>query len=608
MATKKQHPRGRKFVKRIKPLPIIVFGIVLISLLTGAAWLAHGASKIRTELTAARELLPAFEKALSKRDEDAARQTLNQLSEHSRSARTAASDPLWKAASSLPWIGQNFSAVSEVANSTDDVVTGAADPLFRVSKSLNWEDLAPTNGKLDTSALRDSSPAIVAAANTVDLTYSRLSGIDRRHLLPEVSEPLQAAVTALDEFRETLRTAADASTLLPKMLGAEGERNYLVLVQNSAEIRASGGLPGVLAVINASHGNIRMTAQTSGSSMGRFEPPVDVDDDQIQIYSSRLGTFISDVNLTPDFPTTAKAAKAMWERRYGGSIDGVVAIDPTVLVHILEASGPIHLPASNAPMNPGLPDKLSSENVIRTMLSDVYLNLATNELQDEYYANASRQIFESLTSGKVSGPALVKALSLSYEENRLHIWSTHQEDQKILGSTGLGGTTSGPSVGGASFGVYFNDGTGAKMDYYVRRTVQLVGMCTDDDYAQYKVRITLANKAPLDAATTLPDFVTGGGNFGTPAGSVRTNIVVYGPALSHVDTTVQDGKRASFASHLDANRPVGVISTQLAAGQSTHVEMTFVKVVQSEEPNLSVTPTLQKVDDVIQPTQEAKCD
>ncbi len=51
----------------------------------------------------------------------------------------------------------------------------------------------------------------------------------------------------------TTATAARAVRLLPPMLGADGPREYLLLVQNNAEQRATGGIPGsvVQLLLNA---------------------------------------------------------------------------------------------------------------------------------------------------------------------------------------------------------------------------------------------------------------------------------------------------------------------------------------------------------------------
>src|SRR4029079_14256047 len=55
--------------------------------------------------------------------------------------------------------------------------------------------------------------------------------------------------------REAGRTAA-ASQWAPAIFGAEGERTYLLVTQNNAESRATGGFIGSYAVISAHHGEL----------------------------------------------------------------------------------------------------------------------------------------------------------------------------------------------------------------------------------------------------------------------------------------------------------------------------------------------------------------
>ncbi|MDR6555727.1 hypothetical protein J2809_000058 [Arthrobacter pascens] len=593
----KQRPsrrRHRTFVR-----VTIVVGALILMAAAAAAWLSFKANQIKAELQAATSVSAQLKDQLLTHDDVAAGGTLRELAAHTQAARSAVEDPIWTLAGAIPGFGHNFSAVSEIARSADDVVTGTAQPLLKVISSLDWESLKPINGKLNIEPLRASSPTIVSAANTLDLTHSRLVALQSGNLVPSVAVPLDNATSELSELRATLDTAASVSKVLPTMMGASEPRNYLVLVQNNAEIRATGGLPGALAVLRVDNGSIQLTDQSSGSAIGKFQPPVDVDPEQTQIFTSRLGTYISDVNLTPDFPTAASSAKKMWESRHKASIDGVIALDPMVLAHLLEATGPMKLTGAALPVGTDLPTDLTAKNVVQTLLSDVYSKLANNTAQDEYFAVVTREVFSGLTSGRASGKNLIEALTKSADENRLFIWSDHADEQKILAGTALGGSTSGPSVGGATFGAYFNDGTGAKMDFYVKRTVQLIQECPVDGYARVKVRVTVSNEAPLDAATALPTLVTGGGLYGVPPGSVQTNVVAYGPAQAQIETVHQDRVKTAFGSQLDGERPVGTLTTRLKPGQKSAVEFTFGKIVQSDDPALIVTPTVQPVDDVI---------
>lgn len=589
-----QRGKGRRFLRAVTVLGslTVVAGAIV-------CWLTYRGLELRSEMTAVSALAPQFKDQLLAKEDAAAQETLNQMQYHVDAARGAATDPLWKAASTLPVIGPNFSVATELVLAADDVVDRTAEPILRVFKSLDWKAITPVDGRFDVGPLESAAPSVVAAANTVELTHSRLSGIDDDGLLPEVARPLNEAKDVLNEIRQTLNVAADTSKTLPAMMGADGPRNYLLLIQNSAEIRATGGLPGALAVLHVEDGTIRLDTQSSGAAIGRFNPSVDVDPLQTQIYSNRLGTFISDVNLTPDFPTAARTAKSMWEMRHGTSVDGVVAVDPVVLSHILEASGPLPAPNLGSAVATRLPSTLTADNVVKTLLSDVYSTFESNDLQDAYFASTSERIFSELASGKVSADRLVKALATSTDENRLRIWSGHKEEQAVIADTSLGGSISGPNVGGATFGVYFNDGTGAKMDYYMRRTVQLLEECKTDGYSEVTVRVTTTNTAPIDAATSLPALVTGGGRYGVPAGTVQTNIVVYGPAQSQVETAHQDGTKIPFGSHIHSGRPVGVVATSLTPGQESTIDFTFGKIVQHTEPKVVVTPTVQNVNDVI---------
>lgn len=606
--SKNQRIKFRRRSKSFLASLVIACSLLMIA---GAVvgFLAHSASEIKRDLASARELLPQFHSKLIAKDRVGAEETLQRLQEHTGAAKERATSVVWKMAGAFPFVGSNFSTVAEIALSAEDLAEGAAKPLLDAYSSLDWNSLTPNDGKFDVSRLEEASPAIVTAANTVDLTYTRLAAIPRGGLLQEVSGSLDEATATLDNVHQSLNIAADASQVLPSMLGSKEPRNYLLLVQNNAEIRATGGLPGALAVLRFDDGKVELTEQSSGAALGKFVPPVQVDPSQSRIYTSRLGAYISDVNLTPDFPTAAGAAKAMWEKRHNTVIDGVLAIDPIVLSHLLEATGPIQVPADvNAGTFAGrLPETLSASNVVHTLLSESYATINDLVLQDDYFAAVAQATFEALAIGKAPAEKVIQALVKSSSENRILIWSDRKDEQKILSATPLSGSISGPGGESASFGVYFNDGTGAKMDYYMRRNVQLLEVCTNNEYAEFKVRIRLTNIAPLDAATSLPVAVTGGGLFGVPAGTVQTNVVVYGPAQSYVDTALRDGLPTEFGAHLHSGRPVGTLTTRVPPGQNAEVEMTFVKVVQQAEPTLSVTPTLEDVNDVTLPTKLANC-
>ena len=590
-------------------LIIAVCAAIVVVALAAAAWLATKAASIKDELNAASTLIAPLKKEVASQDTEGAVSTVEQLRAHTAAAKQSAEDPLWTLASTLPGIGHNFAAVSEVAQSADDVAGLGLAPLTRVYGSLDWKALIPSGSATNLQPLVAASPSVTAAAHAVRASSERLDEIDASSLWPQLAVPLVEARDQLREVTGALDASADASRLLPAMMGVEAPRKYLLMVQNNAESRASGGIPGALAILTLESGKFSLGTQSSAGEIGTMSPVVPVDISQQQIYSRRLGKYMQDVNLTPDFPTAASTAAAMWERKTGQRVDGVVSVDPVALGYILDATGPVVLsePELLQMVGLGLPAELNGQNVVPTLLSDVYAIIEEPRLQDAYFAAVAQEVFRALSSQQSDPQKLVEGISRAVAEGRTSLWSAADEEQSIIGAYPLSGSIAGPSVPAAQFGVYFNDGTGAKMDYYVKRTVQLIKECPKDGYEETTVRVTSTNTAPADAATSLPPYVTGDGVFGVPPGSVQTNIVAYGPAQAHIETAQLDGQKSEFAPYFHGNRPVGVLAIQLAPGESKSVEFTFGKIVQHTEPNLVVTPTVQDVKDVTLPTESVAC-
>lgn len=612
-----QSPRGTK--SRSKPqrrrrfVPPIIVGLLGLILAAGgvSVLLANQVSSVRNQLEYAMELVPQLRAELARSDHNAAEATFEKIQSQTSAAHSTTTAPLWKGASYIPIIGSNFSAVREVAVSADDIAIHAVAPLLNRYDSLNWQTLSPTDGRFDMSGLQEAAPSISTAAYTVRLSHQRMASLNLSRLLPELAQPISAATTQLEELSEVLDTASSTAQLLPAMLGAEGPRNYLILVQNSSETRATGGIPGALAVLHTDDGRISLGEQSSAVALGTFSPTIAVDPQQASLYTGRLGTQMQNVNLTPDFPTAGQTAKQMWEHRHPlQTIDGVLALDTVVLSHLLKATGPLDLAdpkVLETIRDTNLPLSLTKDNVVPTLLSEVYKDIEDPEAQDAYFAAVAARVFSSFTEGRGDGAQLIKALGTSTAEDRLFLWSSHSAEQEIITSTPVHGSVTGQDGGGAAFGVYFNDGTGAKMDYYVKRTVQLIQSCPVDGYGQYTVRVTATNNAPADSASSLPAYVTGGGVFGVEPGRVRTNYVAYGPSQAFVDTATIDGRATPVSSGKHGQRPVGTVQLELGPGETATIDIHFSKVVQDSEPQLRVTPTIQSSKNVVRAFEQESC-
>lgn len=601
----------KSFLKRRRILigvlaPALAFGFIGVAVMR----IAGQSQVVRTELQAAAELVPGLRQAIAENKTTDVYTYVMEIQGHTAAAREATEDPLWKLSAVTPVVGPNFRAVTEIAISADDVAVLGVAPLAKVFNNLDWEGLVGSRNGTNVEEIRSAAPSVASAAHAVHVSSEKLNQIDESRLFTEIAEPLDNARKQLQEVSSTLDAAADTSQLAPALLGSDSTRTYLVMVQNNAESRASGGIPGALAILTVENGKLALGAQTSATAIGPMDPVLQTDDQQRSIYTARLGKYMQDVNLTPDFPTAAAFAQAMWQRKFGQKVDGVISIDPVALSYVMRGTGPIEVSSpelQSMTEATGLPREITSDNVVETLLSDTYAKIEQPDLQDSYYAGVAGEIFSAFADGQGDAKKVLAGITQGSDEGRILFWASQPSEQSVIGKYKLSGSIAGSNISPAEFGVYFNDGTGAKMDYYVKRTVQLIKECPRDGYEQTTVRVTSMNTAPADAATSLPPYVTGDGVFGVPPGSVQTNIVAYGPVQAQVETAKLDGQKIEFAPHIHNNRPVGVLAIRLAPGESRSVDFTFGKIVQHTEPNVVVTPTVQDVKDVTLPTVNAAC-
>jgi hypothetical protein len=288
-----------------------------------------------------------------------------------------------------------------------------------------------------------------------------------------------------------------------------------------------------------------------------------VSDSTIALFEDRPGRYLQNITSIPDFAEAGETIAARWQGRFGGTVDGVIAVDAIVAEKLMAVTGDLSFGPFTA----------TAETVTSILLSEIYAAVPDPTVQDDIFAQAAGAIFGAVLSGD-DPQALIGALAESAEEGRIRIWSAHEDEEALLASSALGGTIPDDSEDATYVGVLLNDATGAKMDYYTRASIATaVGTC--DGAPTTQVRVTWTNTAPADAATSLPPYVTGDGFYGVPPGTVRTLVAVYGPdgaSPSHVD---RDGEDDGVQTTTLGDRPVVQHEVLLAPGESTTITVEF---------------------------------
>jgi hypothetical protein len=370
----------------------------------------------------------------------------------------------------------------------------------------------------------------------------------------------------LSKLAGMLAPAERVARLLPTLLGAETPRRYLVLFQNLAEVRASGGMPGAFVVIEADKGAISIVGQGSAAGLLQTftEPVLPLGEDAEELYTERLGTYPANINLTPHFPTTAQLAREMYRVRTGLTVDGVLATDPVALSYLLKAMGPVPMPS-------GPP--LTADTAVRMLLSQVYAGSLSSAQQDAYFATAARATFDALTRRPGDPRGLATQLMRAAAERRVLFWSGNPDEQEALAGTTLSGVLPDDDGAKPGVGLFLNDGSGAKLSYYLTQSAEVTaGDCTDDGRRELSVKVTLGSTAP---ASGLSKSVLGLGLSGDPY-TVRTNLMVFSPTGGSIADAYLDGAPLPVGSGFERGRQVAVATIDLPPGTHKTFSVTLL--------------------------------
>ena len=128
---------------------------------------------------------------------------------------------------------------------------------------------------------------------------------------------------------------------LPDILGAKEEKTYLIMFQNTAERRATGGFFTFYAVFNINKGKITIKDSSDIYDMDNRVPTHPAAPEKIAAYHKNVTKFyIRDSNLSPDYVESIKLFESLYSK-VGNRVDydGIIAIDSKVLVDMLKVFG-----------------------------------------------------------------------------------------------------------------------------------------------------------------------------------------------------------------------------------------------------------------------------
>ena len=467
--------------------------------LVGLAWCGWTAYRVYDDLREAKDQALIVEAALARGDVDAARRANQAFRDHTDAAARRTDGPVWGLFEGVPVLGDDAEGLATVAEVLSDVGATGIPPLLDAAAELNAGAYAPSAHQFPLDRIADlEEPAAVSGAAFADAA-ARLDRLDSDGFVPALRNELDALTDEVDRASATLETAERASRLMPRLLGGSGPRDYLLVFQNNAEVRATGGLPGVMSLIHAENGRVDITRQESAGAMGELDKPVlPLSAEELNLYGRQLGTYFLDSNFTPDLPRAADLWRARWRLETGTDIDGVFVVDPVAVSYLLGSTGAMQVE-----------DRiLTAQTIVTEVEHFAYLRYQDQVTQDGFFNAVAKTSFDVFAGGQGDPVDLVQGLIRGVNEHRILMHSFAPEEQAEVAGTTIAGEVDDAAGDSPEVGVYLNDGTGAKMSFFLDHQVQVTSVSCEDGRQKLAGRLRVTSDTPSDVAE-LPETVTG---------------------------------------------------------------------------------------------------
>ncbi len=168
-----------------------------------------------------------------------------------------------------------------------------------------------------------------------------LNRVDLESIPLEYQKPFSEFKVLFAVFIDDMGDIVDLSKTFNTIFGGDSFRRYLLVFQNEHELRPTGGFMGSFAVLDVQKGKILNIDLPGGGSydlrgqLTEFvKPPL-----PLQLLNKRWE--FQDANWFPDFAASAQKMAWFYEKSRGTTVDGVIAINSSVLERVLRVLGPL---------------------------------------------------------------------------------------------------------------------------------------------------------------------------------------------------------------------------------------------------------------------------
>jgi hypothetical protein len=341
----------------------------------------------------------------------------------------------------LPVVGGDLAASPDLlemgigVSTAGDLLFQGLEPMISLIGGSSETSMSANTMETLSSAVAEGQPLFQEAHDELLRVRELRDGLDERRLSSDVTRLL----ARLDYHFPMLDVGIEALLVAPSLLGADEPRTYLLLAQNEQELRATGGFISSVALLRLSQGRILELDFRDSYAVDDLSRPHPAAPRPLEEYMLAQLWLLRDANWYPDFPTSAIAARDLYELDQGVLVDGVVAADLTTIQLLVGVMEPIRLE--------GYDEGVTAANVMELMQR--YWAFPGGDGQSEDWWAHRKDFMGDLLSAMIKRigadissvdlPRLAGALGRSLEEKHLVVYMVDPVISEKIGKKGWDG-------------------------------------------------------------------------------------------------------------------------------------------------------------------------
>ncbi len=320
----------------------------------------------------------------------------------------------------LPWIGEYTGQAEPVIEYASHTVSAAGDILELVIPVMDNPVYSKNSSKLIQQI--NANQLLVASAE------DHLKRADEYHQFIKMDlfpEKIQNKLKKIEQIQPLLTEGIKVLKLVPILTGAEKSVTYLVMLQNSDELRPTGGFITAFGLVKLENGVVTQLEFKDSTSNNYISKVIQAPEPLKQILLANHW-LPRDANWSPSFPESAKQVQQLYFYSTGIETDGVIALNQSSIEKIMEFTGPVVVAG----------ETISADKVKEYMIEKKMdaVNAGNAENRKGFITPLLEVVIENISqkSGKENLLNMVKLLQNMVNEGDLLIFSDNQSVQELL--------------------------------------------------------------------------------------------------------------------------------------------------------------------------------